>query len=238
VVPTAAEKPASRAPNARQRHDQDQPRTPGIRSRQSIDGSVTWQIPPSWRRPWTIRDSSTRRPGWTWPTCGPGTKPLSRGAASRGQRSPASRQPLVISMGIGLFGGLRPRGPTRALRDALARVTPDSINIHKVLGSRENAGAPAITRLYTVFPEPRSSRGRQRGEGRSINVSNWRARKPTNEPARRCARQALARIEGPCNPFVCPGNRAVSRAFLALHQSARGEKAICIDLEVPTYERL
>jgi hypothetical protein len=52
---------------------------------------------------------------------------------------------------------------------------------------------------------------------------------PTNEPARRCARQTWARIERPCNPFVCPGNRAASRAFLAQHQSARGEKAICID---------
>jgi SulP family sulfate permease len=56
-----------------------------------------------------------------------------------------------MSMGIGRFGGLRPQGPSGALRGALAGVTLASMNIPQVLGYTRIAGTPVVTGLHTVF---------------------------------------------------------------------------------------
>jgi sulfate permease, SulP family len=50
-----------------------------------------------------------------------------------------------------LFGGVRPVGRGRALRDAFAGVTLASIDIPQVLGYTRIAGTPVVTGLYTVL---------------------------------------------------------------------------------------
>src|SRR5215470_3756393 len=50
-----------------------------------------------------------------------------------------------------LFGGIRPLGRSRALRDAVAGVTLASMNIPQVLGYTRIAGTPIVTGLYTLL---------------------------------------------------------------------------------------
>jgi len=54
-------------------------------------------------------------------------------------------------MPIRLFGGLRPLGSGRVLRDVIAGASAASINIPQVLGYARIAGAPVVTGLYTLI---------------------------------------------------------------------------------------
>ena len=51
-------------------------------------------------------------------------------------------------MPLKLFTGIRPRGRSQALRDALAGVSLASMNIPQVLGYTRIAGTPVVTGLY------------------------------------------------------------------------------------------
>src|SRR5882672_1528373 len=54
-------------------------------------------------------------------------------------------------MPIRLFGGIRPLGHGRVLRDVLAGASTASISIPQVLGYARIAGAPVVTGLYTLI---------------------------------------------------------------------------------------